>query len=70
MDLAVSYTYCQEQCMKVDRYKGTCSSWICFIRTFTGSESGICKLSSPLVARGARGAEMRTDQELTHMNVQ
>ena len=53
MDLAVSCTHCQDG-SKGDRYKGTCSSWICFIRIFTGEESGPCKLSSPLLASGAR----------------
>jgi hypothetical protein len=62
--LAVSYTYCQERRVKVDGCKPTCSSWICFIPTFNGSELGICKLSSPLVARGARGAEMRMDPRI------
>ena len=52
------------RCTKVDRCKGTCSSWICFIRIFTGKELGTSKLSSPLLASGAREAEMRINSRI------
>ena len=70
MDLAVSCTHYQDGVRKLTGCKGTCSSWICFIRTLTGRELGICKLSSPLLANGARVEGLRIIQGLTRMNIQ